>query len=234
MSYFNYNQNLKHLLKHQFKNLELVDTNYSQMQQDMFVLSVLDGKTNGIYVEIGAHHPVAVNNTFLLENKFDWKGISFELDVALVAEFNMQRKNTCIAGDATKMDYQAIFDRYKIPKDFDYLSVDIEPPDNTFLALKMVLDTGAKPTVITFEHEAMSGTLGQEVREISRLYLQKQGYTLMVKDISNLGVGSHDLGVPYNVEDWWVLRNRIDDEIWNKLEASTVDFIESRNTVYNL
>jgi hypothetical protein len=233
MSYFNYTPDLRKFLKHDFQNIERLNFSCSQMQQDMFVLSILDGKQNGTYVEIGAHHPIGVNNTFVLETVFGWQGLSFELDIGMVAAFNMQRKNTCIAGDATQHNYVEIFQRYGIGPDIDYLSVDIEPPNLTFQSLRQVLEAGLKPTVITFEHEAMNGSLGQQVRETSRKYLKQQGYVLAVKDVSNLGVGIHDRGVPYPVEDWWVLLERIDQKIFDKLRADTVDFIESRNTVYN-
>ena len=37
-----------------FTRSETVENNYSQAMQDMFVLTMLDGKKNGIYVEVGA------------------------------------------------------------------------------------------------------------------------------------------------------------------------------------
>ena len=36
--------------------------------QDIFVLSMLNGKKNGVYVEIGADQPRVISNTYLLEN----------------------------------------------------------------------------------------------------------------------------------------------------------------------
>lgn len=234
MSYFNYTLDKKHLLKHQFSNIDLVETSYSQMQQDMFVLSVLDGKLNGTYIEIGAHHPIGINNTYILENKFNWRGISFEIDKNLVNLFNQTRKNLCLQGDATSLCYAPILKQYNLDQNVDYLSVDIEPPNNSYKALLMILVTGCRPTVITFEHEAMSGLTGEQVRYESRNLLQSLGYTLLVKDVSNLGVGQHDLGVPYNVEDWWVIKDNIQQDIFEKLRADTVEFIVSNNTIYNL
>lgn len=234
MSYFNYTLDKKKLLKHQFSNIELVETSYSQMQQDMFVLSVLDGKCNGTYVEIGSHHPIGINNTYLLENKFNWKGISFEIDKNLVDLFNNTRKNPCVWGDATTLCYAPIFKEYNVQSNIDYLSVDIEPPNNSYKALLMVLVTGCRPTVITFEHEAMSGKIGQQIRSESRNLLRSLGYTLLIKDVSNLGVGQHDFGVPYPVEDWWVIKDNIQQDIFEKLRADTVEFIVSNNTIYNL
>ena len=43
----------------------------SQTGQDLFVLSVLNHKRNGTFLEIGSNHPITVNNTFLLENEYD-------------------------------------------------------------------------------------------------------------------------------------------------------------------
>ena len=45
--------------------------------QDIFVLSMLNGKKNGIYVEIGADKPKVINNSYLLESVFDWSGVFF-------------------------------------------------------------------------------------------------------------------------------------------------------------
>ena len=40
-----------------------VSENYSQANQDLFVLKVLDFKRNGTYLEIGAYEPVSISNT---------------------------------------------------------------------------------------------------------------------------------------------------------------------------
>ena len=57
-------------LRHKFPGAENIENNYSQAFQDMFVLSMLDGKRNGTYVEIGGDHPVVINNSYLLESEF--------------------------------------------------------------------------------------------------------------------------------------------------------------------
>ena len=93
-----------HRLRHQFSQSERVRRNWSQSMQDMFVLSMLDGKRNGVYVEIGADKPKIINNSYLLERKFGWRGVSFELDESKVEFFNLLRKNKCICTDATKFD----------------------------------------------------------------------------------------------------------------------------------
>ena len=80
-------------LKTKFTGAENIENNWSQSMQDMFVLSMLDGKKNGVYVEIGADQPRVISNTYLLENNFDWSGVSFELDADKVTYFNSIRKN---------------------------------------------------------------------------------------------------------------------------------------------
>ena len=88
-----------HRLRHQFSESERVRRNWSQSMQDMFVLSMLDGKKNGVYVEIGADQPRVISNSYLLEKDFDWVGVSFELDSDKVKYFNSIRKNKCICAD---------------------------------------------------------------------------------------------------------------------------------------
>jgi FkbM family methyltransferase len=50
----------------------------SQMQQDLWVLWELKGKTGGYFVEFGAANGMALSNTYLLEEKYGWTGILAE------------------------------------------------------------------------------------------------------------------------------------------------------------
>ena len=50
----------------------------SQMQQDLWVLWELRGKTGGYFVEFGAADGKKLSNTYLLEEKYGWKGILAE------------------------------------------------------------------------------------------------------------------------------------------------------------
>ena len=51
-------------LKIEFDGIDKVDHNYSQALQDMFVLTMLNGKKDGVYVEIGGSDPININNTY--------------------------------------------------------------------------------------------------------------------------------------------------------------------------
>ena len=50
----------------------------SQLGQDLFVLSELEFKKNGYFVEFGATNGVDLSNSHILENKFGWNGILAE------------------------------------------------------------------------------------------------------------------------------------------------------------
>ena len=73
-----------------------VKTNFSQANQDLFVLEILDYKKNGSYLEIGANEPISISNTYLLENDFGWNGFSIEIRQDLVEFFKSKRKKRII------------------------------------------------------------------------------------------------------------------------------------------
>jgi hypothetical protein len=52
-------------LNNPFPGVEKIKRNFSQAYQDLFVLTMLQGKRSGKYLEVGANHPVEFNNTFL-------------------------------------------------------------------------------------------------------------------------------------------------------------------------
>ena len=100
-------------LKTKFTGAEGIENNWSQSMQDMFVLSMLDGKKNGVYVEVGADQPRVISNTYLLETEFDWAGVSFELDGNKVSFFNTMRRNKCLCAEATDYDNKFLLEERK-------------------------------------------------------------------------------------------------------------------------
>jgi FkbM family methyltransferase len=63
---------------------------YSQLGQDIEVLKILNNKKNGYFVDIGATDGITGSNSYLLEKKFNWKGICIE---PREDEFNKLQKN---------------------------------------------------------------------------------------------------------------------------------------------
>ena len=194
-----------HRLRHQFSQSERVRRNWSQSMQDMFVLSMLDGKRNGVYVEIGADKPKIINNSYLLETDYDWTGVSFEFEPEKVEFFNDFRKNKCICADATQFDYKLFFQENSFPKQIDYLQLDIDPAEGTLAALKKLPLDDYRFSVITYETDIYNA--GADIQDEEIRYLQSYGYQLVVKNVANEGN-------PY--EDWWVDPNVVDRAIIDK------------------
>ncbi len=197
-----------HKLKHKFVDSEKVDQNYSEAYQDMFVLSMLNGKKKGTYLEIGSCRPFDGNNTALLETQFDWEGVSIDIEEGFVEQFKQERKNLCLKGDATTIDWLAILELNGFNKTIDYLQIDCDPPNNSYKALKNIPFDEYTFKVITFEHDHYKQDKALDnnrVRERSRKFLRNKGYTLIANDISPF---------PGRIfEDWWVKAELIDPDI---------------------
>jgi len=60
------------------KLIPLLPDSKSQLRQDLFVISELNFKRNGYFVEFGACDGVNLSNSWVLENIFSWTGILVE------------------------------------------------------------------------------------------------------------------------------------------------------------
>ena len=190
-------------LKTKFTGAENIENNWSQSMQDMFVLSMLDGKRNGVYVEIGADQPRVISNTYLLENNFDWLGVSFELDADKVTYFNSIRKNKCLSEDATLYNYKSLFEERNYPKQIDYLQLDIDPAEGTLRALKALPLDDYRFSVITYETDVYSS--GADIQDEQIEILESHGYQLVAKNVKCEGN-------PY--EDWWIDPAIVSEDVW--------------------
>ncbi len=199
-----YNKKDHSKLRFKFDGSEKIERNYSQVYQDMFVLSALNGKTNGTYVEIGGGKPCHNNNTWILENEFDWTGFSLETNQEFVNEYRKQRKNSIFSDDALTVNYKKLFEEHFKTKEIDYLQLDIEPAKNTFECLLSIPFEEYKFAVITYEHDYYVDVT-KSYREKSRRYLKMMGYELVVNDISPDGIS--------NFEDWWVHPDLVNPKI---------------------
>jgi len=199
-------------IRYKFNGIDKIDINHSQAFQDMFVLMALDGKVEGKYLEIGAYKPYEHSNTYLLEDKFNWKGVSLEINGPLVTWFNGKRKNQCLQRDATKANYLEILDSQNMGTDYDYLQLDCEPARNTFEALLLIPFDKYRFAVITYEHDWYID-VDKTMRDKSRKYLQMMGYKLIVPNIS--------IDKENWFEDWWVHPDLISPKIMELLISKT-------------
>ncbi|NII81001.1 FkbM family methyltransferase [Pedobacter riviphilus] len=63
---------------------------YSSEGEDMILKRIFDKKQHGVYVDVGAHHPFRVSNTYLLY-KQNWTGINIDPMPGSMAVFNRHR-----------------------------------------------------------------------------------------------------------------------------------------------
>ena len=196
-------------LRFNFAGSDRIKKNHSQVMQDMFVLSMLNGKREGTFLEIGGGDPWWGNNSALLETEFNWKGATVEYDKNLAGSYKAQRSTNVYNTDALTIDYkQFIKDNFGDTNVIDYLQLDIEPARNTYdCMLKMPFDE-IKFAVITYEHDYYADVT-RIYRDKSREFLRSKGYVLVVNDISPDGT--------CNFEDWWVHPDLVNSAILNHM-----------------
>ena len=189
--------------------------NYSQANQDLFVLELLDYKKNGTYLEIGGNEPIDINNTFMMETDYGWTGVSIEIDSALCEKFNKIRKNKCINHDATTLNYKKILDENFSTKRIDYLSLDIDPPINTYKALSTLPLDIYRFTVVTFEHDLYSN--GDYYKEKAKEIFLSNDSQLVAENVKNNNK-------PY--EDWYVDATVLEMDCYEKFSSKDLEFSE--------
>lgn len=75
----------------------------SQLGQDIFVDEYFNSKTNGVFVDIGAHDGKSGSNTYFLEKTRKWKGICVEPGINEFKELDKNRN--CITINSCVSDY---------------------------------------------------------------------------------------------------------------------------------
>lgn len=196
------------LLKFKFPGAESIERNFSESYQDMFVLTMLNGKRNGTYLEIGAGNSFYGNNTALLEKTFDWTGVAVDLCEEFVNAHNNERKNPCLLKNALSINYESLLSGMDFSETVDYLQLDCDPPEVTYKILLNIPFEKYKFAVITYEHDYYCDET-KSFQEKSRKYLESYGYIRVVNNISP------DEFRPY--EDWWVHPDLIDKNILNEM-----------------
>jgi len=212
-----FHSSLKDILKFKFRNVELITQCYSQSWQDFFVLTALDGKKQGTWLELGAGCPDAQTNTYLLETVFNWSGISVDIQSFPYSDYSSIRpKAEYVISDATKIDYTKLLK--DMPATIDYLQVDI---DQEWLPTFI---KSQEFSVITHETDVFTGNNA----EPSRQFYQDHGYLLLVK---NVAVRDSDTDCWQPFEDWYVNPRTVSSQIIQCLK-DTSDALKPPHTVF--
>lgn len=166
---------------------------YSQAKQDLFAIHMLKSKKDGTFLDIGCGHPYDINNTYLLENKFDWSGICIDINNCFSNIWKERKKSKFINDDALNLNYYDLLENLAPNKIVDYLSLDLEPPSLTFECLSKLPLKDYTFSAITFEHDCYR--CGNTYKTLSRSLFNKFEYILVASDIG-------DANFPF--EDWYI------------------------------
>jgi len=185
-----------------------------QVAQDLYVLKCTNYKHNGTFLEIGSNHPININNTYILENKYKWKGIMIEYDSRFEELYKIHRPfSKYLISDATLIDYKTEFTNFNMPTNIDYLQIDLEVSNNTTLSTLKLLDKNIfdnyKFATITFEHDIYAGNYFNTRLE-SREIFKRRGYKLVFPDVMNAGN-------PF--EDWYVHPDLVNMNYINSIKS---------------
>ena len=197
------------------------DNFFSQSGQDQFAYNI--SGLRGFYLEIGAHHPIINSNTYKLEKECNWEGISIEFDKSFIPEWEKypERKNKVIWDDAFGVDYHLLQKQIGTSKRINYLSCDIEPPENTFNILKKIINAGLVFDFISFEHDKYNE--GSKYDDLSFAFLSVNNYKVAIKDVYSRNKKSKVY------ETWYVNKEisfeEISYETWKKKFYRNNNFI---------
>lgn len=202
-----------HKLRVKFSGSEKILVNHSQVYQDLFVLTMLNGKREGYFVEIGSGGPFYGNNTAILEKDFGWKGMSMDIKPKITEIYSEYRPEVDMyCEDVLNFDWTVLREKNIKDNVIDFLQFDIDPPVNTYQSmLNFPLDE-FPARVITFEHDYYADE-HKKYRALSRQYLYSKGYVLVVGNVSPDGK------CPF--EDWWVHPDFVDPLIIEKMKRKT-------------
>lgn len=175
---------------------------YSQRGQDLFVVNVLKEKKEGTFLDFGCRGPIDINNTYLLEKNYNFKGLSFDIDTNEINNWKNTKRNysNSIRCDLLNNFNDAMekIDNFYETNNIDYLSFDLEPPLVTLEVLKKFPFEKYKFGVITFEHDFYRN---YDTVNPSREIFLKNGYRKIKKDYM------HNFDKHKSIhlsEDWWI------------------------------
>ena len=193
---------------------------YSQVYQDLFVISAVNNKRDGYFLEIGSNHPIHNNNSYLLEKSYYWKGLMVEYDSSFENSYKQYRPNSVYEiKDATLVNYKQLLDENNFPKNIDYLQIDLDVDNKSTLKTLQLLNNTVfdnyKFATITFEHDIYRGNYF-DTQSNSREIFKDRGYILLFPDVSVFWEGSYK-----KFEDWYVHPELVENNYISKMKQDT-------------
>ena len=187
--------------------------NYSQSGQDQFAYNLIGDK--GTYLEIGAFDPIINSNTYKLETLCGWSGFSVEYDKSHQTAWykcNERNSSRVIWDDAFNVNYLDSINKFNLSNNIDYLSCDIEPPNNTFEILKLLINSKIKFKFISFEHDKYIS--GDKFEKKAKDFLYHNGYKIAVDNV-------YSRNNKYKIYETWFVHYDLDFpeinyDIWKK------------------
>jgi hypothetical protein len=172
----------------------------AQLGQDRFVSMLLEEKRGGTFFDIGAGEPQRISNTFVLERRFGWRGVL--CDIGTCGALSIERgAGNIVHGDALTLDVGSSFAILQKDGWVDFLSLDLEPPELTFLMLMRIMShPEGRFRVACVEHdEYRDGASGEHRRDAMRAIMLRRGYL----HVQHVGMRGPD-GKANMIEDWWI------------------------------
>jgi hypothetical protein len=212
------NENSNQRLINKFKHIIHKVYSQSQIYQDIFALKMSKEKKYGYFLEIGSHNPITCNNSFILENGYNWKGLMVEYDTSFENLYKIHRPNSIYElNDARLVNYRQIMDSNNFPINMDYLQIDLDVDNkstlDTLLLLNNTIFDKYKFAAITFEHDIYRGNYF-DTKKISRQIFKDRGYVLVFPDIKVFWEGGYK---PF--EDWYIHPELVDMDHINKIKT---------------
>jgi len=194
-------------------------TSFSQSNQDLFVSRIMKQKQNGYFLEIGSNHPITHNNTYKLENEYNWSGLMVEYDRSFESIYPIVRpKSIYEINDARNVDYVDLLNKNNAPLNIDYLQIDLDVDNrstlDTLLLLNNTIFDTYKFATITFEHDIYRGNYF-DTQKISREIFQNRGYILVFPDVKVFWENEYQ-----SFEDWYVHPDLVDMDLINKIKTN--------------
>jgi hypothetical protein len=179
----------------------------AQIEQDLYVLALLNGKRYGTFVDIGCGPPVLNSNTFLLETEYGWTGIAVDVvDQSDSWRWEDRRGSRHIVADAASVDWERLFSE-TFAGGIDFLSLDLEPPSVTFGVLKMLPWQRWKPSVVAYEADAYRDADSAAREHEAESLMRSLGYSLRARLYPRLNhLLTEDVGCQDHI---WMLADEI-------------------------